>query len=67
VGSLDRRARRCRIDRNDSLAIVEVAEEERWRSGVKANDPSADIGEKTAANRRGQPTADLRHLKPSQY
>ncbi len=62
-----RRDRCPRIARDDSLAIIEVAEEGRRPGGVYANDPSADIGEKTPAYGGGQPVANLRDPEPGQY
>lgn len=66
VGCRGRRSCRSRIARDDRLAMIKVVDEERRRGGVYANDPSADISEKTPANGGGYPAANLRDLKPGQ-
>jgi len=47
--------------------MIKVAKEGRRISGVYADDPSADISEKTPADGSGYPAANLRNLKPGQY
>jgi len=47
--------------------MIKVAKEGSRSSRVYADDPSADISEKTPADGNGYPAANLRDLKPGQY